>query len=486
MASAITIISVLLALMLPWLLGALVLKRLLSSSNIYNWAIAVGHGFFAGIFLVTLLLRGFDFLRMPISFISITIALVLCGAALMFYFNRGPAVTPTVASSARLSRLPLVVLSLLIVLVAVRYSTLFVELTTRPMYAWDAWMNWAPKAVVWFRLGEMAPYVTPSEWLHTKGDVVYTLGNYQASTYPDTVPLLYWWMMLATGSSESSLVLLPWLLAPLALGFALYGHIRSDGANPLMAGMAFYALVNMPYVNVHTALAGYADIWMAAAFSLSLFALSARESSGELRWTLLCVFWCIFAATIKRPGVFFSAFVLFGLARSILRPPRWLELGAVGLVITFFMLAFTVGVAFDIPQVGQFRLDSDGIKIPTFGYQAFIATDITERLLTTLLGMLNWNLLFYLTPLIFIAFLGWGLRGTYQQKNVALVLALASAFLALIYTFTGYSAQLMNLVTFNRTMLYLIPGFLYLLFGRVVREWSGNPNLPSKPAPDSC
>ena len=77
------------------------LKRLLSSSNIYNWAIAVGHGFFAGIFLVTLLLRGFDFLRMPISFISITIALVLCGAALMFYLNRGPAVTPTVASSAR-------------------------------------------------------------------------------------------------------------------------------------------------------------------------------------------------------------------------------------------------------------------------------------------------------------------------------------------------------------------------------------------------
>ena len=483
MAGVITITSVLLALIVPWLLGALLLKKLLSSSNCCNWAIAVGHGFFAGIFFVTILLRLFDSLHMPISFISISIAITLCGAAILFYFSRGPAITPTVASRARPARLALIVLSLLIALVAVRYSTLLMELTTRPMYAWDAWMNWAPKAVVWFRLGEMASYVPPPEWLQTTDDVVYTLGNYQASTYPDTVPLLYWWMMLATGSSESSLVLLPWLLAPLALGFALYGHLRSDGVDPLMAGIAFYALVNMPYVNVHTALAGYADIWMAAAFSLSLFALSARESSGELRWTLLCVFWCIFAVTIKRPGVFFAVFVLFGLARSILRPPRWLERVVAGLVITFFVLAFTVGVAFDIPQVGQFKLDSDGIKIPTFGYQAFVVTNITERLLTTLLGMLNWNLLFYLTPLILIAFLGWGLRETYQQKNVALVLALASVFLALIYTFTGYSAQLMNLVTFNRSLLYLIPGFLYLLFGRVFRQWSGNQNLPGQNRP---
>ncbi|MDC0361540.1 hypothetical protein OAN12_00670 [Halioglobus sp.] len=483
MTGAITITNVLAALILPWLLGTLLLKRLLNSSNACNWAIAVGHGFFAGIFSVTLLLRAFDSLNMPISFTSVSISIVLCGAAILFYVNRAPVITPTVAPNAKLDRLPLIVLSLLLALVTVRYSTLLIELTSRPMYAWDAWMNWAPKAVVWFRLGEMAPYVAPPEWLQTTDDVVYTLGNYQASTYPDTVPLLYWWMMLATGSSESSLVLLPWLLAPLALGFALYGHLRSNGVSPLMAGIAFYALVNMPYVNVHTALAGYADIWMAAAFSLSLFALSARESTGELRWTLLCVFWCIFAATIKRPGVFFAAFVLFGLARSILRPPHWLELGAIGLVIAFLALAFTVGVTFDIPQVGQFKLDSTGIKVPSFGHQAFIVTDITNRLLTTLLGMLNWNLLFYLTPLILIAFLGWGLQETYQQKNVVLVLALATTFLALIYTFTDYSAQLMNLVTFNRTMLYLIPGFIYLLFARLVREWSDNQTLPDKAHP---
>ena len=171
------------------------------------------------------------------------------------------------------------------------------------------------------------------------------------------------------------------------------------------------------------------------------------------------------------------------MARSILRPPHWLELGAIGLVIAFLALAFTVGVTFDIPRVGQFKLDSTGIKVPSFGHQAFIVTDITKRLLTTLLGMLNWNLLFYLTPLIFIALLGWGFRGTYEQQNVVLVVALATTFLALIYTFTGYSAQLMNLVTFNRTMLYLIPGFIYLLFARLVREWSDNQTLPDKAHP---
>ena len=42
------------------------------------------------------------------------------------------------------------VMTMLLALLAWRYLTIVQEMLLRPLYAWDAWMNWVPKAIVWF------------------------------------------------------------------------------------------------------------------------------------------------------------------------------------------------------------------------------------------------------------------------------------------------------------------------------------------------
>ena len=57
------------------------------------------------------------------------------------------------------------VVTVLLALLAWRYLTILQELLLRPLYAWDAWMNWAPKAIVWFHLEHLIEFVNPEQWL---------------------------------------------------------------------------------------------------------------------------------------------------------------------------------------------------------------------------------------------------------------------------------------------------------------------------------
>jgi len=116
--------------------------------------------------------------------------------------------------------------SALLALLAWRYAVLFEELTLRPLYAWDAWMNWAPKAVVWFHQQVLVEFAHPHDWLQQEGEVLYTLGNRFSSDYPETVPLILLWSMLGGGTADHGAIYLPWVLVPPALGVALYGHLR--------------------------------------------------------------------------------------------------------------------------------------------------------------------------------------------------------------------------------------------------------------------
>ena len=79
-------------------------------------------------------------------------------------------------------------------------------------------------------------------------------------------------MNLATGRWDESLMNLPWLLCFIALGAAFYSQLRNAGVSPAI-GMAFsYFLLSMPLINTHVALAGYADLFLGAAYCGALMA----------------------------------------------------------------------------------------------------------------------------------------------------------------------------------------------------------------------
>ena len=143
---------------------------------------------------------------------------------------------------------------------ALRSLLLFAEVATQPLYPWDAWMQWATKARVWFELKAWVPFVNTDAWLAAKG-ALYTDA---APTYPATVPLWQVWSSLALGRYDDAWMNLPWWFAAVAFGIAIYGALRRIEFGPLAALVGTWIVVSLPLADVHVALAGYADLPMAA------------------------------------------------------------------------------------------------------------------------------------------------------------------------------------------------------------------------------
>jgi hypothetical protein len=107
-------------------------------------------------------------------------------------------------------QLALVILFLL--LITYRYTGIAQEIGLRPLYPWDAWMNWALKAVTWFILGGLVPYISPEDWLQKlENTTTYTTGAKNAWQYPVTVPLIQLWGMLGVGNSDQTFGNLAWV-----------------------------------------------------------------------------------------------------------------------------------------------------------------------------------------------------------------------------------------------------------------------------------
>ena len=162
------------------------------------------------------------------------------------------------------------------------------EVWLRPLYPWDAWAAWAVKAKTWFLLGHYVPYVSMHDWLQTSGSEVYTG---LAWHYPNALAWLDVWFASAAGGWIEPLVNLPWLVVWIALFFAHYGQWRALGLSNARALLGVYVLGSLPLLTVHAAVAGYADIWIGALFSLGVLAWMRwlqQRALGQLLLALIC------------------------------------------------------------------------------------------------------------------------------------------------------------------------------------------------------
>ena len=91
------------------------------------------------------------------------------------------------------------------------------------------------------------------------------------------MPLLQVWTCIALGRWDDTLMNAPWWQFSLALTFAVYGALRSRDLDALPALLGAFLVASLPLANVHVALAGYADLPMAAYYTSAALAL--------LRWT---------------------------------------------------------------------------------------------------------------------------------------------------------------------------------------------------------
>ena len=473
MTEHISLTGLAIALLLPWGTGCIWMHRLLTrSSQPCNWAVVTGVGYFAGMFFTTLIIRLWDAANLELNFWYIALLLVaMCVLGLAMRGTRD-LLGLNAKSTVVQPHWQTAVIAVLIALIVWRQITLIQELSIRPMWGWDTWMNWAPKAIVWWHTGTLTDYISPEQWLsQPEGASSYTLGNDRAWAYPPTVPLILLWSMMGAGTWDHTFLYLSWILASVNLGLALFGHLKLAGSTTIAAVIASTFCLHA-FFNVHSAVAGYADIWLGATFGLAVFALHEWHKFRHWSWGLVCIFFGLMCSQLKLPGLVLTAIIVVAILRSVLNLRWTTELAIFAVLLAGIAGAMLCGFDLDIPYLGKISVHGRQITTTLFWNFELQYHPVSEAYIESLLLSINWNFLWYLIlPLLMVKLSSKACLK--QASNELFVLFMVAVFLILIFNFTDTYANALDHTTLSRSLLYPVPIFIFYIF-----LWSSSTDDP--------
>jgi hypothetical protein len=448
---------------LVWVLGAAIVAGLWSNGTLRRGgagAWVIGYGYFVGAFVLTLWMRVISFAGLQFSIATIAIPLLVAAVVLGWKWKRrkdrasriadrgpsveGPASTPDDASRVRLHRF---FLYAIVAWLACRFIVLLLDVVWTPLYPWDAWIQWATKARVWYSLGHIVPFGRSDAWFAANGAIWFDA----SPNYPATIPLWQVWSSVALGRFDDALMNVPWWLAGVALAIAVYGVLRVTGASALVSSIAAWLVSSLPLANVHVALAGYADLPMAAYFALAALAMwrwSQQRSLGNAALALLLALAC---TTVKIPGIVWALTLVPGVVVAML-PERGPRIALIGLGVVLLLLAV---LAQTNPTILGYRLHLDFAP----AWRALVGSFFVFG---------NWHLLWY--ALIVIVIVGWRELRSPDLITLSVTTGAGMLFLFIVFCFTNAREWVTDQTTINRALLHMAP--LALVFGVLVaRAW---------------
>ena len=191
------------ALLLPWMLGVALLAALRdparAPAGAGEFAWQAGAGWFVGAFALTLWMRALSFAGLRFGVAAVALPLIALASALLFVAWRRDGRRLVAAKLAALSALVAspglagaarVAWWAVIAWLALRFALLALEVTWRPLYPWDAWIQWATKARVWYEYGTLVPFARAGDWFAAGGTLFFDA----SPEYPPTVPLWQVWI----------------------------------------------------------------------------------------------------------------------------------------------------------------------------------------------------------------------------------------------------------------------------------------------------
>jgi hypothetical protein len=428
---------------LVWVFGILVVaaiqRRSTRQRSGESWAWTIGCGFFAGAFMVTVWMRALSLAGIPFSFARIALPMVIASIALAVLVRRrapadDAARTPAAPDFATLSRGGRALLYVLVAWLALRFVTLLLDVVWTPLYPWDAWIQWATKARVWYSLGQIVPFGRTDAWFAANGALWFDA----SPNYPATVPLWQVWSSVALGRWDDALMNLPWWLVAVALAIAIYGALRESGLSPLGATIGAWLASSLPLANVHVALAGYADLPMAAYYALAALAAWRWSRERTVASALLALLFAAACTTIKTPGVVWALTLLPGVVLALM-PRRGPRIVAIGLAVALLTLAV---LAQTDPVVLGYRLHLDFAP-------AWLS------LVDSLFLLGNWHLLWY--AVIAAAIVGWRVLRSPAFAPLSATVASGLLFLVVAFSFTNARNWVTDQTTINRAVLHIAP-----------------------------
>lgn len=440
---------------LPWLLGIVVLlvlrSPLRSSSASGEVAWIAGAGYLAGAFLLTLWMRLLSLVGIKFSVLAVggplLVATIVLGwwvwrrnrASLSTAAHRLPSLRQALSAPA-LTPLARTIWWALLAWLVLRFALLGVEVITRPLYPWDAWIQWATKARVWYELGTIVPFARINEWLAANGTAWYDA----SPEYPPTMPLLQVWSCLVLGRWDDALMNGAWWQIAVAMTLAVYGGLRSLGVAAMAALVGAFLVASLPLANVHVALAGYADLPLAAWYTAAALAFLRWNQQRDWRNAALIVLLLVACTQIKNPGYFWALTLVPALV-AVLLPRHGVRLAIAGFAAAIILMVVIAQFRLSIFNY-QLKLDFD----PAWG-------DLAQSYF--LLG--NWHLLWF--GVVAASALAWRHLLAPALAPITMIVGAGLMFLFFVFAFTNASFYIADQTTVNRATLHLAPLMVILM-----------------------
>jgi tetratricopeptide (TPR) repeat protein len=453
------ILALLVAIALPWIFGVALIAALhgrerFDAPGSIAWT--CGAGWFAGALVVTLWLRALSLLH--VKFALLPAALPIAGAtlalaAIAWRRHRGAGLAAargalgTLFAVDRAGWRRAAWLGLLL-WIALHLVLLLLEVWWRPMFPWDAWTQWATKARVWFAQGSLVPFVDSAAWLAAGG--AYTDS---APGLPATVPLLQVWTATLLGRWDDSLVNLPWWICGVALAFATYGFLAGRRLPALVALIGTWLIVSLPILDVHIALAGYADIWLGAYLALAVQAFLRALDKRDPSDVALAALFLAAVPLIKPAGMIWVAVLVPGFLAAAF--PAWgRRIGVACLVAA--AAAVMIGTRTGLLTAGGVYGDGFEPRVRWIAEAWYVFG--------------NWNLLW--VGAIAAALLGRRHLLSARLAPLTLIVAGGLAFLLFAYLFPGMWLMQADQTSINRSTLHIAP-LVAIWIVLLYCEWSG-------------
>jgi len=468
--------SLVLAIVLPWLLGVVWLRK----SGVSQWPLLLSYGYLIGILFTTLLLRAVDGLGLSLSF-------ALCALVLSGLIIVGIQQTRTLwqwnGALAPWQHQPLwqnLLFGLVLAVIAVKFYGFAIEIGLRPLYPWDAWTTWGVRPQVWFEFKSLVPFVDAATWLTTDHSrtTVYLL---EAWHYPPAVSLIQLWMSLGYGQWHDSVANLPWLLCGFALGLGFYGQARLWTGKPLLSLVFTYLLLSIPLLNAHVALAGYADLWMATVYSLAAIALLQWLLTRDRTQGLLALALGLACALVKVEGVVWFL-TLLPVAITALTPRRY-RIGLLLLLVGLLMLWFwNDGFSATLPGLGTIYLQPERIEIPYLGRFDVAYSPNWEPFLDNFFVLGSWHLFWYAMILLVVV----ALPKIATDRLLLICSAVVGSGLAMLFflfVMTEAREWAAKYTSINRLFLHITPLLMFygLILFQALRSQSPDTDQLSEP-----
>ncbi len=223
-----------------------------------------------------------------------------------------------------------------------------------------------------------------------------------------------------------------------AFSAAIYGALRRLDFDPVIALVGSAIVMSLPILNVHIALAGYADLPMATYLTLgTLAALHAvrTRSAIDAGVALVLLAACVL---VKNPGKAWLIVLVPGMLVAAM-PRRGLQLA---------------GIAFAAAALAILALARSGVNI--LGYQLSPQFALPwNALFDAYFSLGNWNLLWYCA--VATTALGWRQLLSRDVAPFTCVVAAGVMFLFIGFAFTNAGVWVEDQSTVNRATLHLAP-----------------------------